>query len=169
MAWLFTSKFDAYFQSTFTSEHLWVATSEKLLCRLVHGKQVSFNLFLTLRFQSTGFLRSLSICLLFFGIERLCQLISNFFVHIFTEAAIRVVLLKKMFLKIWQTSLENKHLCWSLFSKSQLACNFLKKRLQHRWFPVKFAKFLQRVIDFETTSCVLYWVKWVIKVVSGMT
>ena len=22
------------------------------------------------------------------------------------------------------------------------ACNFIKKRLQHRWFPVKFAKFL---------------------------
>ena len=29
----------------------------------------------------------------------------------------------------------------SLFDGLQ-ACNFIKKRLQHKWFPVKFAKFL---------------------------
>ena len=32
-----------------------------------------------------------------------------------------------------------KHLCWSLLQ----ACNFIKKRLQHWCFPVKFAKFLR--------------------------
>ena len=32
-----------------------------------------------------------------------------------------------------------KHQCWSLF----LDCNFIKKRLQHRCFPMKFAKFLR--------------------------
>ena len=32
-----------------------------------------------------------------------------------------------------------KHLCWSLFFK---VCNFIKKRLQHRCFPVDIAKYL---------------------------
>ena len=32
-----------------------------------------------------------------------------------------------------------KHLCQSLFQ----ACNFIKKGLQHRSFPVKFVKFLR--------------------------
>ena len=32
-----------------------------------------------------------------------------------------------------------KHLCWSLLQ----TCNFVKKRLQHWCFPVKFAKFLR--------------------------
>ena len=38
-----------------------------------------------------------------------------------------------------------KHLCWSLFNKfgGLQACNFVKRRLQHRCFPVKFAKFLR--------------------------
>ena len=31
-----------------------------------------------------------------------------------------------------------KHLCWSL-----LFLNFIKKRLQHRYFPMKFAKFFR--------------------------
>ena len=35
-----------------------------------------------------------------------------------------------------------KHLCWSLLQ----ACNFIKKRLQHWCFPVKFAKFLRTSI-----------------------
>ena len=36
-----------------------------------------------------------------------------------------------------------KHLCWSLFLR---ASNFIKKRLQHRCFPAKFAKFLKTSI-----------------------
>ena len=39
-----------------------------------------------------------------------------------------------------------KHLCWSLFFNKYAglkACNFIKKRLQHKFFPVKFAKFLR--------------------------
>ena len=35
-----------------------------------------------------------------------------------------------------------KHLGWSLFLLKLQACNFIKNRLQHRGFPVKFAKFL---------------------------
>ena len=40
------------------------------------------------------------------------------------------------------TNLIGEHLCWSLLQ----ACNFIKKRLQHWWFPVKFAKFLRTSI-----------------------
>ena len=36
-----------------------------------------------------------------------------------------------------------KHLCWSLFL---IACNVIKKRLQHRWFPMNIAKFLRAPI-----------------------
>ena len=34
-------------------------------------------------------------------------------------------------------------MCRSLFLISLKVCNFIKKRLQHRCFPVKFAKFLR--------------------------
>ena len=38
-----------------------------------------------------------------------------------------------------------KHLSWSLFNMfaGPQNCNFIKKRLQHRAFPIKFAKFLR--------------------------
>ena len=38
-----------------------------------------------------------------------------------------------------------KHLCWSLFEKAAdpKNCNSVKKRLQHRCFPVKFSNFLR--------------------------
>ena len=41
-----------------------------------------------------------------------------------------------------------KHLCWSLFSKvaGLKACEFIKRRLQHRCFPMKFTKFLRTPI-----------------------
>ena len=38
-----------------------------------------------------------------------------------------------------------KHLYWNLFLEFQ-ACNFIKKRLQHRCFPVKIAKFWRTYI-----------------------
>ena len=44
------------------------------------------------------------------------------------------------------TNLTGKHLCWSLlFNKvaGLQVCNFIKKRLQHNCFPVKFVKFLR--------------------------
>ena len=36
-----------------------------------------------------------------------------------------------------------KHLCWSLFKEKWEACNFIKRRLKQRSFPVKLAKFLR--------------------------
>ena len=41
-----------------------------------------------------------------------------------------------------------KHLCWSLFNKVAVlqAFNFIKKRLQHRCFPMKFRKSLRTPI-----------------------
>ena len=55
---------------------------------------------------------------------------------------------KKVFLKISQISQE-KDLCWSLFFNKvvgPLAATIFKERLQHRRFPVKFAKFLRAPI-----------------------
>ena len=37
----------------------------------------------------------------------------------------------------------SKHLCWRLFLIKLQTCNFIKKRLQHRYFPVNIAKFLR--------------------------
>ena len=41
-----------------------------------------------------------------------------------------------------------KHLCWVAFNRAacQKACNFIKKRSQHRCFPVKFTKFIRTLI-----------------------
>ena len=36
-----------------------------------------------------------------------------------------------------------KHLCWNLFLINLQACNFIKKRFQHRCFPGNIAKFLR--------------------------
>ena len=47
-----------------------------------------------------------------------------------------------------------KHLCWSLFLikliKGLKSCNFIKKRLQHRFFPVNIAKFLSTAFFYRT-------------------
>ena len=44
-----------------------------------------------------------------------------------------------------------KHMCWSL-----KACNFIKKKLQHTCFSVKFAKFL-RTPSLQNTSGGCFW------------
>ena len=52
-----------------------------------------------------------------------------------------------------------KHLCWSLFFNKYegfKVCNFLKKRLQHKGLPVKFAKFL-RTPFLQNTSGGCFW------------
>ena len=46
-----------------------------------------------------------------------------------------------------QCSQKNKHLCWS---------NFIKKRLQHRCFPVEYPKFL-RTLFLQNTSGGCFW------------
>ena len=38
---------------------------------------------------------------------------------------------------------QEKHLCWSLFLVKLKAFNFIKKKLQHKYLPVNFAKFLR--------------------------
>ena len=93
---------------------------------------------------------------------------------VYSEAATGVVLPKKESLKIsqirqvnncvgvsfdrsshWRSSVEKgilktfanftgKHLCWNVLIHS--VKNFVKKRLQHRCFPVKFAKLLRTPI-----------------------
>ena len=52
---------------------------------------------------------------------------------------------KKAVLKNF-TIFTEKHLCWSLFLNKNAGLqswNFIKKRLQHRFFPVNIAKFLR--------------------------
>ena len=67
---------------------------------------------------------------------------SQFHEHIFSSRA-------QMFFKIGVlkrfANFTGKHLCWSLFLKNLQAegLQLHKKRLQHRCFPVKFAKFLR--------------------------
>ena len=43
------------------------------------------------------------------------------------------------------TDFTGKHMCQISFNKVSglKACNFIEKRLQHRCFPMKFAKFLR--------------------------
>ena len=60
---------------------------------------------------------------------------------VYSEAATEGVLLKKVFLNNF-ANFTGKHLRLSLLQ----ACNFIKKRLQHWRFPVKFAKLLRTSI-----------------------
>ena len=67
-----------------------------------------------------------------------------FLVH-FTQASVRVCSTKKVFLKIWENLQENT--CARVFFLEKIAhhqaCKFIKKRLQHRYFNVNFAKLLK--------------------------
>ena len=70
----------------------------------------------------------------------------------------------------WRCSVKNvlknfanftgKHLCWSLNSLNKVSglkeWKFIKKRLQHRCFPVKFEKFLGTPF-LQNTSCGCFW------------
>ena len=58
------------------------------------------------------------------------------------EAIVRRCFLKKVFLRISQNLQENTCL-ESPFKNVAEAWNFIKKRLQHRYFPVNIAKFLR--------------------------
>ena len=59
-----------------------------------------------------------------------------------SEAATKGVL-KNVFLEISQNSQENTCVRDSFLIKFQAACNFIKKSLWHRCFPVNFEKFLR--------------------------
>ena len=56
---------------------------------------------------------------------------------------------------------KEKHLCWSLFliKLQPLACNIIKKRLQHKFFSVNIEKFLRTVFSIEHLRwLILFWV-----------
>ena len=67
----------------------------------------------------------------------------------------------QMFFKII-ANFTGKHLCRSLllWSCRHQKCNFIKKRPQHRIFPVKFAKFLR-------APCLTEHLQWLLLKVSG--
>ena len=50
-----------------------------------------------------------------------------------------------------------KQLYWSLFLIKLQACNFINKGLQHRCFPVKFAKFLITHLFWKTFTNGCFW------------
>ena len=57
------------------------------------------------------------------------------------------VFFKKGVLKNF-ASFTGKHLCWSLFFNKVAdlrVCNFIEKRLQHRYIPVELAKFYEHL------------------------
>ena len=68
----------------------------------------------------------------------------------------------KIIVPIKFANFPGKHLCRSLFNKvpGPQNRNFIKKRFQHRFFPVKFAKFLR-------TPCFTEHLEWLFLKVSG--
>ena len=71
-----------------------------------------------------------------------------------TKAAARGCSSKKVLLKLPQT-IHRKHLCLSqsVFNKvaALKAFDLIKKRLQHKYFPVDIVKFLRTVFFFRTS------------------
>ena len=67
------------------------------------------------------------------------------------EAVVQRSSEKKLLLKL-HAEFTGKHLCWSLFNKvaGLQTCNFIKKRLHHRCFPVNIPKVLGTVF-YRTT------------------
>ena len=67
-----------------------------------------------------------------------------------TEAVAQRCSVKNLFIEISQNSYQNTCVRVSFFIKLQASiCNFIKKRLWHRCFPVNFAKFLRTPIFIE--------------------
>ena len=62
------------------------------------------------------------------------------------------------------TNFSGKHLCWSLFLKNLQAesLHLHRKRLQHRCFPVKFAKFLRTSFLIEHLWWQLLYLRWLV-------
>ena len=70
---------------------------------------------------------------------------SNFLTESIIRSSHRRCSVKKAVLKKF-ADFTGKHLCWNLFLIN-FQTNFIKKRLQYRCFPVKFAKFLRTPIS----------------------
>ena len=68
----------------------------------------------------------------------------------FQKQSSRGVLFKKVFLEISPNSQENTYASVSFLIKLPACCNFLKKRLWHRCFPVNFVKFLRTPFFYRT-------------------
>ena len=80
-----------------------------------------------------------------------------------SEAVAQRCSVKKMFLKVLQNSQKNTHARISSLIKLQArnsTCNFIKKRLWHRCFPVNFVKFLR-------TPFLIEHLRWLLLVLQG--
>ena len=75
----------------------------------------------------------------------------------FDRSSHRRCSVEKVFLKFFQISQENTYVGMSLI---KFVKNFIKKRLQHRFFPVKFAKFLRTpILKGMCKRLLLLWIK----------
>ena len=87
------------------------------------------------------------------AISEVATLLKIFFRSSHWRCSVKIHVLKSF------TNFTGKHLCWSLFFNKDAglkACKFIKKRLPHRCFPVKFTKFL-RTLFFQNTSGGCFW------------
>ena len=64
-----------------------------------------------------------------------------------------VVFCNKGVLRIF-SKFTGKHQCWSVFLIKLQTCSSFKKRLQHRCFPVKFARFFRTPILYMITYAI---------------
>ena len=79
--------------------------------------------------------------------------------HLYTEAATRDVLWKKVFLEISQNSQENTCARVSFWIKLMPeACNFIKKETRAQLFPVNFVKFLRTSFLQNTSGPLLLFI-----------
>ena len=84
-------------------------------------------------------------------------------VHVHSEAVVQRYSVKKVFLEISQVT--GKYLCQSLFFNKVAGlrpASLLKKRLWHRCFPVKFAKFLRTTFFIEHILWLLLYISKII-------
>ena len=58
-----------------------------------------------------------------------------------------------------------KHICWSNEVAGHKTCNFIKRKVQHRCFSVKFAEFLRTLFFTELLQgLLLHWLEMVFKI-----
>ena len=168
---MFSCKFAAYFQNTFSEEYLWTAASDIWQSTDRSSHQRCFIKKAVLRNFTKFIEKHLRQGLFFNKVAPLRP--ATFLKKRFWDRCFPVnfaKLLRTTFLQNtsgrlfpYRSShrkcsekigvLKNfanfigKYLCWGLslikFSAGLKACNFIKKRLQHWYFPLKFAKFLR--------------------------
>ena len=61
-----------------------------------------------------------------------------------------------------------KYLCWSIFLIKLFWCLFIKKRFQHRYFPVNIVTFLKRVFVIKAQWLLLIWPSYILWMINEL-